>query len=60
MGQGEFKRNRNVVYSCKYHIVWCSKYRRKVLEAGVANRLKAILYEVAEEFARLRSRLPSQ
>lgn len=27
----EYKTNRNVVYSCKYHVVWCPKYRRKVL-----------------------------
>ena len=27
----EYKSNRNVVYSCKYHVVWCPKYRRKVL-----------------------------
>ena len=31
-----YKSNRNVFYSCKYHIVWCPKYRRKVvLEAEV-------------------------
>ncbi len=27
----EYKSNNNVVYSCKYHVVWCPKYRRKVL-----------------------------
>ncbi|MBO5034298.1 MAG: transposase, partial [Oscillospiraceae bacterium] len=27
----EYKSNHNVVYSCKYHVVWCPKYRRKVL-----------------------------
>ena len=26
-----YKSNRNIYYSCKYHVVWCSKYRRKVL-----------------------------
>ena len=24
-----YKSNNNIVYSCKYHIVWCPKYRRK-------------------------------
>jgi len=47
--RGKFKRNCNVVYSCKYHVVWCPKYRRKVLVGGVDERLKAILYEVAGE-----------
>jgi putative transposase len=45
-----YKSNRNVVYSCKYHIVWCPKYRRKVLIDGVDTRLKEILLEVATEF----------
>ena len=27
----KYKSNNNVVYSCKYHVVWCPKYRRKVL-----------------------------
>lgn len=47
--RGKFKSNRNVAYSCQYHVVWCSKYRRKVLAGGVDERLKAILYEVASE-----------
>ncbi|WP_083517093.1 IS200/IS605 family transposase [Alicyclobacillus shizuokensis] len=45
----EYKSNRNVVYSCKYHVVWCPKYRRKVLVNGVDERLKEILRAVAEE-----------
>ena len=44
-----FKSNHNVVYSCKYHIVFCPKYRRKVLVQGVDERLKAIVNEVADE-----------
>jgi putative transposase len=45
-----YKSNKNVVYSCKYHIVWCPKYRRKVLIEGIDTRLKEILLEVATEF----------
>jgi putative transposase len=44
-----YKSNNNVVYSCKYHVVWCPKYRRKVLINGVDERLKTIIYEVGEE-----------
>ncbi len=43
------KSNNNVVYSCKYHVVWCPKYRRKVLVDGVDERLKEIAHAVAEE-----------
>jgi putative transposase len=45
----EYKSNRNVVYSCKYHVVWCPKYRRSVLVAGVDERLKEILEDVIAE-----------
>lgn len=46
----KFKSNHNVTYSCKYHIVWCPKYRRKVLIHGVDERLKQIILEIANEF----------
>ncbi|HCA94932.1 MAG TPA: IS200/IS605 family transposase [Cyanobacteria bacterium UBA9226] len=46
----KFKSNHNVVYSCCYHVIWCPKYRRKVLINGVDIRLKQILQEVAAEF----------
>lgn len=45
----EYKSNNNVVYSCKYHVVWCPKYRRKVLTEGVEERLKELIREVCEE-----------
>ncbi len=44
-----FKSNRNVVYSCKYHVVFCPKYRRSVLVDGVDVRLKEIINQVAKE-----------
>jgi len=44
-----YKTNRNIVYSCKYHVVWCPKYRRPVLAGGVDVRLKEILYQTAQE-----------
>ena len=47
--QQHFKSNRNVTYSCKYHIVFCPKYRRRVLEPPIAERLKEIIREVADE-----------
>lgn len=45
----EYRPNNNVVYSCKYHVVWCPKYRRKVLVGGVDERLKEVAREVADE-----------
>lgn len=42
----KYKSNKNVVFCCKYHVVWCPKYRRKVLTNGVEHRLKEIVEEV--------------
>jgi putative transposase len=46
-----YKSNKNVVYSCKYHIIWCPKYRRSVLVEGVDTRLKEIIQQVCTECA---------
>jgi putative transposase len=43
----KFKSNRNIVYNCQYHVIWCVKYRRKVLIDAVETRLKEILLGVA-------------
>jgi len=38
------------VYSLQYHIVWCTKYRRKVLKDGVDSACKEFLHALAEEY----------
>ena len=45
----EFHSNNNVVYSCIYHVIWCPKYRRKVLVGQVETRLKQIISEVTQK-----------
>ena len=45
-----YKSNNNIVYSCKYHVVWCPKYRKKILVGNVEKRLKQIVREVCHEF----------
>src|SRR5271169_725754 len=44
-----YKSNNNVVYSCKYHVVWCPKYRKSVLTGNIAGRLKIIIRDVVFE-----------
>ena len=41
--------NKNIVFRCTFHVVWCTKYRRKLLTPEVEARLKQIATEVAEE-----------
>ena len=45
----KFKSNNNVVYSCTYHVVWVTKYRKKYLTGEIEKRLKQICKEVAKE-----------
>ena len=44
-----YKTNNNIVFSCKYHVVWCPKYRRKVLVNGIDTRLKELINLVCQE-----------
>jgi putative transposase len=44
-----FKSNKNVVYSCKYRVIFCPKYRRPVLVNAIASRLKELLVQIAIE-----------
>jgi putative transposase len=44
-----YKSNNNVVYS-KYHVVWCPKYRRKVLEGDIAKRCETLIRRTAAKY----------
>lgn len=41
--------NANIAFQCAYHVVWCPKYRRKVIGGRMEQRLKDIIVEVIEE-----------
>ncbi len=47
MSEINYKSNNNIVFCCKYHVIWCAKYRRKVLIAEVEIRLKELLSQLA-------------
>ena len=40
---------RGYVYSIKYHIVWCTKYRHKVLVDEIDEKLKEIIMGIAAD-----------
>lgn len=46
---GKYKSNNNIMYSCKYHVAWCTKYRRKVLVGEVAVRLKMLIQQICDD-----------
>lgn len=49
MNGKRWKRSATAVYNIGYHLIWCPKYRRKVLVGGVAERLKQLLLQKARE-----------
>lgn len=40
-----WKRSNTCVYNIGYHIIWCPKYRRRVLTGNIELRLKELLVE---------------
>ena len=49
MSAQTYKSNGQILYSCKYHVVFCPKYRRKVLVDGIDTRLREIIQQVADD-----------
>ena len=45
----KLKHNNTSIVNINYHLIWCPKYRRKVLVNGVDDRLKVVLCEIAKE-----------
>ena len=44
-----YAKNSDAVFSLKYHLVWCPKYRKPVLVPPVDARLKELIGKVAAE-----------
>jgi putative transposase len=41
--------NANIAFRCAYHVVWCPKYRRRVIGGRMQARLKEVIAEVIAE-----------
>lgn len=44
------KSTSHAVYEAQYHMVWCPKYRKRVLVGDIKERVKELFYEIAQEF----------
>jgi REP element-mobilizing transposase RayT len=44
-----WKHSKTTVYNIAYCLIWCPKYRRKVLVGVIKKRLKELLIEKAEQ-----------
>ena len=47
--EDKYVHSRTCVYDLHYHIIWCTKYRRKVLTPEIADRLYSILQNIGIE-----------
>ncbi|MEX0961858.1 MAG: IS200/IS605 family transposase [Simkaniaceae bacterium] len=41
--------SKTAVFNLSYHLIWCPKYRRKVLVGDIKDRLIKLIYEKAEQ-----------
>ena len=47
----QYNSDRGMIYSCQYHVIFTTKYRRKVLIDGVDIEFKRICLEIQEKFS---------
>lgn len=46
----ELDTNNHSVFMLHYHLVMCTKYRRKVIDDDISNRLKEIFLRIADSY----------
>ena len=42
------KKLAHVVWDCKYHVVWCPKYRFRILKGDIAKSIREIIRQLCE------------
>ena len=50
INKNDLSYGRGYVYSLQYHLVWCTKYRKKVLKNGIDTECKEMLQDLAEKY----------
>jgi len=43
-----YRKGSHTTYDLKYHIIWCTKYRYRILVGDVANRVRELIREVCK------------
>ena len=49
MKKSDYRSNETTVFCCRFHVIFCPKYRRKVLIHGIDERFKEIVLSMQEE-----------
>ena len=42
----EYRQSAHAVFDLKYHMIWCTKYRKKVLRARIAERARDLIRQI--------------
>ena len=45
-----YRKTSHSLYDCKYHIVWITKYRKKVLVGLIADRIRELIRYICKEY----------
>ncbi|WP_371825517.1 IS200/IS605 family transposase [Pontibacillus sp. ALD_SL1] len=45
-----YKTSSHLTFSCQYHVIFCPKYRRKVLTGDVEARIKELFEEISNQY----------
>ena len=45
----KYYRTPHLVYDCKYHVIFCQKYRRRILVNGLDELVKTVFRKIAEQ-----------
>ena len=46
-GTKTYKQTEHLVYSCQYHVIFCPKYRRKILKNGLDDFVKQTFLDIS-------------
>ena len=46
----QYNKDKHMVYSCQYHVIFCPKYRRPVLIGKIEERLKELILNKQDEY----------
>lgn len=44
-----YRKTSHTTYDCKYHIVWITKYRKKVMVGIIAERVRELIRQICKE-----------
>jgi putative transposase len=46
----KYKTSNTTIHSCQYHIIFCTKYRRRILESPISDKLKKMILEKQKDY----------